>query len=287
MLIKLFKHEMRATAKTFMWLYIAFAAIAVVSAVLAPWSPLGIGSGFYSPGGISNMTDTIPPALQMIMFILYILAVAAMSIVTIVVIILRFYRNLLGDEGYLMMTLPVSREANILSKLLAAVIWFISTMVIIFLSVLLFIAVSGYFSEMVEAVREQLALIGAPMGRWIVMFVLSVIVSSASGILMLYAAMAIGPNLLKNRLGGSVLAFIIIYIASQFITTFIMIAWGSTYTNSFFTANQANQANDFGMPVIISVVDTAFASSIVTYAIIGVCCWFLTRYMLVKKLNLA
>ncbi len=46
-----------------------------------------------------------------------------LALITFIQCVLRFKRNLLGDEGYLMMTLPVERIDLILSKLIAAVAW--------------------------------------------------------------------------------------------------------------------------------------------------------------------
>ena len=292
MLGKLFKHEMRATARTFLWLYIAFAAIAVVSAVVAPWSPLVSGSSSFSPYGSEDVTNTVPGALQVVMFVLYTLAVVAMGIVTIVVIILRFYRNLLGDEGYLMMTLPVSREEHILSKLLAAVIWSVCTTIIILLSILLFITVSGHFGEMVNGISESIRM-GLPIGSWVSMFVLIIIVGIISSILMLYAAMAIGPNLLKNRVGGSILAYIIIYVASQFVTAGVMLIWVRPMMNSATSLSAFDPGSDMteaylnGVSNISSMIHAVSWMSVISCVIIGVVCWFLTQYMLKKKLNLA
>ena len=292
MLKTLFKHEMRATSRTFIWLYIAFAAIAVASAVVGPWSPLSAGSYTYS--SVGQTTGPFPAFLQMIVMTLYILAIVAMGIVTFVVIILRFYRNLLGDEGYLMMTLPVSREQHILSKLVAAMIWSICSTVIIILSILLFIAVSGNFGGMVELINEIVRM-GIPLGRWIALIVLMLIIGMATGVLELYAAMAIGPNLLKNRLGGSILAFIIIQVASQIVAGVIALAWarasdffgdlGSTIWTSPIAIEGSSVMETVG--VADGIINAVLSSSLVGCVVIAVCCWFLTRFMLKKKLNLA
>jgi hypothetical protein len=42
---------------------------------------------------------------------------------TLIVLIQRFYKNLLGDEGYLMFTLPVQSWSHILSKLAVSMLW--------------------------------------------------------------------------------------------------------------------------------------------------------------------
>ena len=280
MLKKLIKHEFRATAKIFMWLYIAFAIIAAVNALFVP----------FDSSGMDASSVVSPTPIQAMLVVFYVLAIAAISIGTLVVIILRFYRNLLGDEGYLMMTLPVSREQNVFSKLIVAVVWNICTISLIIASIFLFIGASGAFNELGEAIRSMTAM-GFPVGQWIATIIITMIVSVIAGILVLYAAMAIGPNLLKNRLGGSILAFIIIAVASQFITLGIMA--GVVTTSGGFALLSASQATGQGLgdaamsQAALSVVNNITIGSLVSYVIIAVVCWFLTRYMMKKKLNLA
>jgi len=281
MLKKLFKHEMRSTAKTFMWLYIAFLVISLVCALFMRLGPNDAGG---APGAF-------PTALVAILMMLYVLATAAIAIGTVVVIILRFYRNLLGDEGYLMMTLPVSRNELILSKLFVSVIWSVCSAALVFLSVLIIVAGTGTFAGLSQSIGEIITA-GAPLGQWIVFFVIALIVSCFSGVLTLFAAMSIGPNLLKNRLGGSILAFIIIIVASQiinFATVFVTrsIIGGFTMPRGIATAAMANGNLGFSLPFVNQIVNAVTLSSLIGSVIVAVACWFLTRYMLTKKLNLA
>ena len=284
MLNTLFKYEMKATARTFMWLYLAFIVIAVLNAVLIPWGPTvnaaGPGVGVHSE--VPGIENTVPSALQMILVALYILAIAAIAIATLVIVIMRFYRNLLGDEGYLMMTLPVSREQHIVSKLFVAVLWTVCSAVLILLSILLLIATSGNFSDFADSINEAVNM-GMPVGRWAVMAVLLLIVGCFSGVLMLYAAMAVGPNLLKNRVGGSILAYIIIYVVCQIVMMVIVIVTARPIGS----ISMQNDSIAASVTEVDSFVGVVFTGSLIGCAAIGVACWFLTRYMLRKKLNLA
>jgi len=286
----LFKHEMRATAKTFMWFYIAFAAIAVVNAFISPFAG-GISPALAQSGGaiqtIAGGGDFAPNAIKGVFMALYIASIFVIALVTVVIIILRFYRNLLGDEGYLMMTLPVTREQHILSKMFAAVIWSVCTFVLVILSLLLLLHNSGALAAITNGSNDLLAN-GTPLDRWITQIVIILIVSTFTSTLMFYAAMSIGPNLLKNRIGGSILAFIIIYIASQVVMSVIL--WGMSSAIIGAPPSGPRGPNVLGnlMPInMIGAVDTFFWGTLVGTAAIGVVCWFLTRYMLKRKLNLA
>ena len=284
MLKTLLKHEMRATAKTFVWLYIAFAAIVVVNALVNPMT-----SVFHSSNVGADMevaSSMVPNAIQGIAMMLYVLSLVAMGIVTFVIVILRFFRNLLGDEGYLMMTLPVSREQNILSKLLIAVFWNVCTCILIILSLLLMIASAGIFSEFAKGLQEFFAS-DLPSSRWIALGIATALVATFTGVMMLYAAMGMGPNLLKNRVGGSILSYILIYVASQFVVVGVMwgVAAGTLGPNVITQTIILNGTNSAG--IVVEIVDMILIATIVSEAAIGVGCWFLTRFMLTRKLNLA
>ena len=110
------------------------------------------------------------------------------------------------------------------------------------------------------------------------------IVSCASFILQLYAAMAIGPNLLKNRLGGSILAYIIIAVASQFIYFGIMVGIVSSIASM---GGLTTDLSEFSTSAAAPIFDTVIGSLAIYYIIVAVVCWILTRYMLKRKLNLA
>jgi len=297
MLTKLFRYEMRGTAKTFMWFYIAFAAIAVVNAFVNPFG-MGSTSVQAASGASQGMMPAalVPDAVKGMFMALYGISIFVIAVVTIVIIILRFYRNLLGDEGYLLMTLPVTREQHILAKLLAAVIWSVCTTVLIFLSFLFLFQRAGILNEIVKGINELIAN-GAPVDRWIVQLVILLLVSCITGILMLYAAMGTGPNIFKNhRLGGSILAFIIIYVASQFVM--LGVVWGMAAAIAI-DPMMAQAGAGTGMSVngvqalgtmsesFIANVNTFVWGLIIGTAAIGVVCWFLTTFMLKRKLNLA
>jgi len=105
---------------------------------------------------------------------------------------------------------------------------------------------------------------------------------------MLYAAMGVGPNLLKNRIGGSILAYIIIYIVSQFIMLGVVVGTVSSIIgNPLMAATRVSPPELAVTGEVIAAVDTMVIGVMIGTAVIGVACWFLTRFMLKRKLNLA
>lgn len=100
MLGKLLKYEFKASARLFLLLYGALLLVTIINSVL-----LRIGDNLSE----ANWVYSLAQGIVMFSYIMLILAVA---ITTIVVIIMRFYKNLMGDEGYLMFTLPVSTDVE-------------------------------------------------------------------------------------------------------------------------------------------------------------------------------
>lgn len=123
MLSKLLKYEYRATAIYFLPIYVMLVLVSAFSyAVRLISKGMAEAKGAQSPG-LEKLLDTAMTSLGSV----YVLLAMALAITTFIVIIMRFYKNLLGNEGYLMFTLPVSVEENILAKLIPAVTWFLGS----------------------------------------------------------------------------------------------------------------------------------------------------------------
>ena len=120
MLMKLMKHEFRATGRIMLPLYL----VLLVTAVGANFTTRGLLSTQY------RLLDVLG-VLLVTAFGVAIVGVCAMSLV---VMVQRFYKNLLQDEGYVMMTLPVSVHQQVWSKLLVSTVWFAATVVMVFLA---------------------------------------------------------------------------------------------------------------------------------------------------------
>ena len=105
MLGKLLRYEFKSIGRLFLPLY----GLSVLLAVANRFTS-------YNP----KWEYELPEFVLMFAFMAILMGLA---LITFIQCVLRFKRNLLGDEGYLMMTLPVERMDLILSKLIAAVAW--------------------------------------------------------------------------------------------------------------------------------------------------------------------
>ncbi|WP_195198970.1 hypothetical protein [Faecalispora jeddahensis] len=265
MLGRLLKYEIKSTARIYLPLYLLLFLMAVINKVF-----ISINSGSIDSGKFG-----IPIAISMTA---YVTIVAAIIVITLVMTIQRFYKNLLQDEGYLMFTLPVSVDANILSKLLAAVLWNIASLVISFFSVLVLALDRDAMTAIVEgwrAIQAFLATQNAMVYGILFQSILLLLLSLAVGILNLYVAMAIGQLLTKHRVAGALGAFFLIGLVEQIIATVFINTAANSGWFDFFEAMQPVELTNW--------VLTALNIGLV---VLGAIYYFATKYILKNKLNL-
>ena len=205
----------------------------------------------------------------------YIFAILAFFVVGAVMIVTRFYKNLLGGEGYLTLTLPFTPTQHIVCKLVCAVSVMIVNLLVVFLSLLILGAGSdvmdGLFTMVKEMLRQymEVRLVGV-----IAEGIVYVILSFFQGVLMFYAAMAIG-QCFKSRIGGAVLAYIGLYAAIEAAQLCFAAIMGA----------KSEAIEEFLMEGFGSIL-LALLLPIVWSAILSLVFFFLTRYFLTKRLNL-
>lgn len=121
MLKQLLKYEFKATRSYYGSAYLALLASALL---------LGAGASHMPRIGGADLD-----ALWGVLALVYMGTILAIIVLTVQQIIERFSKNLLGREGYLMHTLPVTPAQLILSKLLSSAVWGICSLCVGVLSV--------------------------------------------------------------------------------------------------------------------------------------------------------
>ena len=276
MLGKLLKHEFRATGR----LMLPALGAVLVLAVLANFSIRFI-----------QVTDS---TFLTILFGLVIgafgIGMIAAAVMTLVLMILRFYRNLLRDEGYLMHTLPVSVHELVWSKLIVSLVWFAVTGLVICLVVILTALIqtgtdlgelfAGFpsWAEIRDFLREaglsggDLWLMGGEM-------LLAAILSGLVTCLHFYAAMSLGHIFSKDKVLMSILFFVGLSIVFSIFQTGASLTMSAQMENLVEGIDTARQ----GMRLFQGL----FARGLVSELIQAVVLYLITTFGLQKKLNLA
>ena len=131
MLTKLMKYEFKATARTYGTIYLALLFVAGL---------LGFTFRVENDFTESRVFD--------VLFTLYDLLAVALVVVTIITVIHRFTRNLLGREGYLMHTLPVTEAQLVGSKLISSAVWLLASAVVGVVSLVVMFCVGADFTNL-------------------------------------------------------------------------------------------------------------------------------------------
>lgn len=209
----------------------------------------------------------------------------ALLMLSVVVAVVRFYKNMYSAEGYLTFTLPVNNAQHIFVKLLTA----ICCQAICLLTVILAttIASSGEpLKDLVLALTAGLSEFFEVLGTVnviIVLFesILLMLLAVAGNMLLYYACITVGQTAKKNRILMAVGAYFIYYVATQVISTVIVMI--------FMVLGMSGVFDGIVMWLddhMILTMHLTMGISIVIYAAMAVAFWFVTQSIMTKKLNL-
>ena len=277
MLGKLIKHEFRATGR----IMLPLVAAELLLSVFAGLSVRGL-SNAQSMGFLNVMYVTT--------LSVFFLGLFAIWVVALVLMIQRFYRNLLRDEGYLSMTLPVSVDEHIVAKLIVPFVWFAALAVLSVVALLVLASISAASSfdlhGMFRAFREGWPVdFGAFGGGQILLlgleFLLVCFLSSCVSCLRCYMSMAIGCSAADHKLLYSFLAFIGIGTAMSVIRNQLFFGVAPNLDLHSFAA-LAESARG-----VMLLMHGAVWSVILGLLAVCALYYFVTRWFLKNKLNLA
>ena len=277
MLGKLMKYDLRSMLRKFGPLWIAAVALSVVCGLYFRLMDSVSSSNF-----LMKMFVGLLPAALFGIFV-------AMAVMALLFVCSRFYKGLLGDEGYLMHTLPVTAGAHIASKGLTALILEIVSGLVALLCVTLVAVTYGgelFFrgwQEFWEMLRQLDFPAAAP---WLVAEgVIVAIAMAATETLKIYAAISLGHLAKKHRALWAVLAYVGIDFALNTlvgagISTGLLShllgdgSWGIFADSGEITATG------------LGIMAASMGSVLLWEILLGAGFFFLSRFILKKHLNL-
>lgn len=205
MLGKLLKYEFRSMGRLLPMIYAAVFVIGLV---------LGVVIRPYARNESSSYADLLVEGRNHaagIFGTIYMILLLALAVITLVLIILRFYKNLLGQEGYLMHTLPVPKWALVASKTITSLIWVLIGIAVSAISLVLILHVSGVAGLWAGMLSIDLRNAGLAPGQ-VVFAICWMLVTILAVILRFYFSMAVGNLANRHKFAFAVLAFIIITV---------------------------------------------------------------------------
>ncbi len=270
MLMKLLKHEFRATGRIMGPIYLVLLLTSIGANV--------------SARGLLNSRYSIVNLLGGLLMVAFVAAIIAVFLGAFVLMVQRFYKNLLQDEGYVMLTLPVSIHQQIWSKLIVSAVWFAVTLAAVILAGCiaafdisflrdLFWGLRDLFREAFHLRASDFANLSAILVELLVLAFLS----ACTTCLQFYAALSIGHSGSSHKLALSVAAYLVIQFVIQMASGIGMIVLGELAPWKYFSSLhlEGYAAIHAGMILLIAVV-----------VVYGVIYYALTTYFLKHKLNL-
>lgn len=219
------------------------------------------------------MLETSSFSLAVMIFMFYFFSVVTTLLIGYFFGIQSFYQSMFTGTGYLTLSLPVTADQLIWSKLISAITVMFASIIICLLSTLIFF--TGLPNEALVEIREGFSFLGDAVtdfadGEPLFFFevVLLIIIVVPMSFLVFYAVMCVGQLFtVKNRKGIA----IALYIGLMFV-------WSTLKQTAF-------------EPLLDKIawnvsVHLAVWIRIIFYAGVAVGCYFLVRHIIKNKVNL-
>ena len=275
MLGKLMKYELRATARTMLP---GFAAVIVLAGLTRLSAEL-----LMSRGDFLTLVGTI-------VTVLFVLACMAIGILALIIMIQRFRDNLLGDQGYLMHTLPVTETQLVTSKLISSTVWSLCSILAACLSFGILAVLMMADMDLLEqlplmwsGIREAFA--RCNMEFWEALAFSGVVsfVRMVSAIACIYAACMVGHQFKNHPALAGILSFFVMQYLQGWLEKLLQIGTG-VYETTIYSA-----VGDMGSVETAVSALGYMGSAMVTLGIavaFGVFWFGLTVWLMRNKLNL-
>lgn len=268
---KLLKYELRSCMKIFPLIWGGILALSVINAFT-----LNMGD---------STTDSFASFLTIVLPLMLLVGLCtAALVVSLVYVIRRFYTGLLGDEGYLMFTLPVTSAQLIGAKALTALIVEVVSGLAALLGVCVILLVqvptesAGFFrdawAELTRIVQAhpQSVLAGIEL-------ILLVLLSMCEANLQIYTSIALGHLAPKHRAAWAAVAFFgIVVVLSVLNSMLVRLGVQAGGMNGFLMFTSQTESE--------SSVTVSLAILLGRSLILNAAYFFGTNAILTKKLNL-
>jgi hypothetical protein len=278
MLKKLLKYEFQATARYFLPLYLLIIVLALLTR-------LTMSITIESNQLLKNLLVDLPSVL---MAFAYGAGLLSIGLVTLLLVVQRFYSNLLGREGYLMFTLPVTPVKLLWSKLLAALVWGAASAAAVIVSLIVLLADQNIFWYMGDFFRELFDLLSrGGISLWMILLLgVAVLLTSAlHSYLQIYAAIILGCQAKKYRILLGIVIYIGISMAEQFLmgVGMTILALVPDFSMSLLYLFGYQQSTP---EAVYSLFNLVLTGLLVFNVVLGTGYYVLTWQMMKKRLNL-
>lgn len=223
MLGKLIKYDLMADWKKYAVLY---AATLLVSIML------------FTVGKITEsiQNNIILEIVEDMIGVVFTTLIVAIGVAVVVLTVMRFYKNVMRDEGYLTHTLPVHTWEILASKLISSYIWFLSALIIGGICIGISVGEPFWLSDAIEDIAKVISEARGSEEKSLIILMMTVIIVSVilSPFFIMthaYFCFALGNLSNSHKLGVSVLTFFGVNIAENIISTIVMTFFAADFND--------------------------------------------------------
>ncbi|MCI8464997.1 MAG: hypothetical protein HFI63_03950 [Lachnospiraceae bacterium] len=211
MLGKLLKYDYRANGFYFLLIYGVLMGIAVVARL-----SIVMADARYFAFADSHVLSVMAVGGAVVT---YLLACGAVVVLTFLLIAMRFYKNLMGPEGYLSFTLPVSKGSHLASKMISGVSYLLLSYLVLLVSAMVVTVGTDFlgdpfillFRSALDALRMDHLLIFS-------LYIIEGFMTTVQIVAVIYLSICIGQLATKHRILGAIGMYLAIYLALGMIT---------------------------------------------------------------------
>ncbi|MDO4518406.1 MAG: hypothetical protein Q4B78_04280 [Bacillota bacterium] len=270
MLGTLMKYEFKGMWQRLGVFYLAWLAVGIIMGVSLRGSDVGTVAGFA--------------------ILAFVIATVVAVIMTLVAIVDdRFNKNMLGDEGYFTMSLPVSIDSLLMSKTLSAVIWIAVAYIASAIAGCIFAIIAAGEMDMDWGVQEhiQVSMADKATLALIIIEALAVVVLfTARFVLKLYASISVGRQFNKHQGLISVVVYIVYCILESFVVNGLVNLLINNANTWNFGINPEPIGDSGQYALNVTNDPLLFMQIIAVGLLIAAVYYIITRYLTKNRLNL-
>lgn len=272
MLGKLVKYDLKYGAKIFIILH----AVLLIGCLIGRFA-------FLDKIVFTAMTSAIvTPLILFSSMTLLLISMVCFGVA--ILIAARFYKNLFTDEGYLTLTLPATPAQHLWAKIISGAVWYVADVVLTAGALIILVTGKNVRHAWAYVAPEVTKALGMPLSHYALYLFMFTLFTSICSILMIYACISIGQLFPGHRVLCSIISYFVLSAAFQIITWGTMVIFNllpNVYSGAQTGAAAAGQHTTMGNQLV-----EIFKISGFIYVILAIILYFITYYILNKKINL-
>lgn len=260
MLRKLMKYDLKEIFKSLVPVYVAGLLLAVISRLFDVLT--NQWTAFQVPGGF--------------VLTFFIIAMIATPILTFIIGVMRYYKTMVKDEGYLTHTLPVKKTTLINSKIISSVIATISSVVVVIIAIMIRVIGIPGANEVFEVL--WLAFTDILGWQFLVILGFSTLIGTTNFFIEVFTAISLGQRHKANKVGMTCVYAIAIYYINQILATVIILV-------PMFLNKEWWEAMNSDMPPM-NILNGYMIGALLLSVAFGVVYYIINARLMKEKLNL-